>query len=111
MAGALNSRKPWRNFWMSLPYNSPWEMAQKIITDYAKAAQPFVDQSMSTNYFFPTLSINKLMNMHFDAWGGGIEGIKNGNRVVKTISYYTRTKTKNSAMKYSLEDNCDVCSS
>lgn len=74
------------------------EIDQRLITLHAKARAPFVDQSMSLNYFFTDLTLKDLATI--------VElGAKEG---LKTLSYYTHSKPAAGGMKTSVKTTEDV---
>ena len=74
-------------------YRTIYEIPQKHLMDMAKDRQMFIDQSQSMNLFMKTPTVPKLTSAHFHSWGGGIKGIKDGNKVLKTGMYYLRSES------------------
>jgi ribonucleotide reductase alpha subunit len=74
-------------------YKTVWEISQKHIIDQASDRAPFVCQSQSMNLYFQNPSYAKISSALLYAYSKGL----------KTLSYYTRSKTSVSAEQFSLD--------
>jgi ribonucleoside-diphosphate reductase alpha chain len=74
-------------------YKTVWEISQKVVIDQAADRGPFVCQSQSMNLYFQNPSYAKISSALLYAWSRGL----------KTLSYYTRSKTAVKAQQYSLD--------
>lgn len=93
-------------------YKTVWEISQKVIIDQAADRGPFICQSQSMNLYFQNPTYAKISSALLYAWQRGL----------KTLSYYTRSKTAVKAQQFSLdvekvkqieqkqEENCESCS-
>ena len=96
----------WMDDWTKDVYKTAYELDQNWVIELAAARQQYIDQSQSTNLFFPDeTNIQYLFNVHIKAWKQG----------VKTL-YYNRSqaaeRAKDSANgakveKYKIEQNLD----
>ncbi len=93
-------------------YKTIWEISQKVIIDQAADRGPFVCQSQSMNLYFQNPTYAKISSALLYGWSKGL----------KTLSYYTRSKTAVKAQQFSLDaekvkqieqnlgNNCESCS-
>lgn len=93
-------------------YKTVWEISQKVVIDQSADRGPFVCQSQSMNLYFQNPNYAKISSALLYAYSKGL----------KTLSYYTRSKTAVSAQQFSLDaekvkqienkqdDNCESCS-
>lgn len=94
-------------------YKTVWELSLKDLVEMDVDRSAYVCQSMSANRYLDNPNNNKLTNMYIYAWENGL----------KTGSYYLRTKTHATALKFNIkptkkvivkeekeEEECLVCS-
>lgn len=86
--------------WIKEKYKTVYEISQKDLMEMAKDRQLFIDQSQSMNLFMDTPTVGKLTSAHFFAWGGGLNGLKEGKKVLKTGMYYLRSEAVTNKTKH-----------
>ena len=82
-------------------YKTVWEIKQKVLIDMARDRGCFIDQSQSLNLFIENPTASKLSSMHMYAWEQGL----------KTGMYYLRSKAKSRPIQFTIEPECQMCSS
>lgn len=80
-------------------YKIVWEHKMKTVIDMAADRQAFVDQSQSMNLHLSDPDYGSLSSMYFYAWEKGL----------KTLCYYLRMHAKSDAIKFTVDDEDDVC--
>ena len=74
-------------------YKTVWEVKQRALVDLNVDRTPWIDQSISSNYYMESPTSSKLSSLLFYAWKKG----------VKTGSYYIRSRAASSAIKFTLD--------
>lgn len=92
-------------------YKTVWEISQKVVIDQSAERGPFICQSQSLNLYFQNPTYAKISSALLYAYSKGL----------KTLSYYTRSKTTVQAQQFSLDvekvkqienkqEECESCS-
>ena len=82
-------------------YKIVWEIPMKHLIDMSADRGIYICQSQSLNLWVEDPNYNILTSMHFYSWKKGL----------KTGCYYLRRKPKHTAQQFTIEPECELCSS